>query len=107
MRFNGDNVRTGRVAVVAAGVVSPLGIGLGETLESLLAARDCVTPVDRFDVERCRCKTAAQVALEALKPNAYSSRTRPMHPASHMMIGALAEALEQCPSFRPQLTVIG
>ena len=41
-----------RVAVTAIGVVSPLGLGLSETLESLRAGRDGVTPVTRFDVSR-------------------------------------------------------
>ncbi len=34
-----------RVAVVAAGVVSPLGFGLSETLDSLRKARDCVSQI--------------------------------------------------------------
>ena len=42
--------------VVAAGVVSPLGFGLPETLASLRAAKDCITPVARFSVAQCRCK---------------------------------------------------
>ena len=37
-----------RVAVVAAGVVSPLGAGLGATLAALREARDCVSPVTSF-----------------------------------------------------------
>ena len=51
----------GRVAVVAAGVISPLGAGLEATLASLRAARDCISPVERFPVEQCRCTTAGQV----------------------------------------------
>jgi hypothetical protein len=47
-----------RVAVVAAGVVSPLGFGLAETLDSLRKSRDCVSPIMRFSVAQCRCKTA-------------------------------------------------
>ena len=50
-----------RVAVVAAGVISPLGAGLGETLEALQTARDCVSPVTRFPVDQCRCTTAGQI----------------------------------------------
>ena len=50
-----------RVAVVAAGIVSPLGFGLDETRESLQTGRDCVTPVTRFSVEQTRCKTAGQI----------------------------------------------
>ena len=58
-----------RVAITAAGVVSPLGFGLAETLESLRSARDCVTPIMRFSVAQCRCKTAGQVADARLLAN--------------------------------------
>lgn len=107
MTFNVANVTNKRVAVVAAGSISPLGLGLGETLESLQAARDCVGAVTRFDVERCRCQTAAQVREEGLQPVANGSRAKRLHPASNMMIRALNEALEQDRKFRPELAVIG
>ncbi len=97
-----------RVAVVAAGVISPLGAGLAATLEALRTARDCITPVERFPVEQCRCSTAGQVAdawLAGALPN--DRRTRRLHRASRMMIRALAELLEQAPDFRPELTVVG
>ncbi len=100
--------RQRRVAVVAAGVVSPLGAGAGPTLAALREARDCVSPVTRFSVEQCRCSTAGQVAdewLQAFLPN--DRQTRRLHRASHMMIAALAELREQAPEFRPELTVVG
>ena len=100
---------TARVAVVAAGVVSPLGFGLKETLDSLRNSRDCVSPVRRFSVEQCRCKTAGQIPDERLlaaRDDAPRPRRR-LHRASHMMIQALGEALEQEPQFKPELTVIG
>src|SRR4051812_24966168 len=50
-----------RVAVTAIGVVSPLGLGVAETLAALREGRDCVTPVTRFDVSKNRAKTAGQV----------------------------------------------
>jgi 3-oxoacyl-[acyl-carrier-protein] synthase II len=99
---------TARVAVVAAGVVSPLGFGLSETLDSLREARDCVTRVSRFSVAGCRCKTAGQVPDERLLGKRYEgTRARRLHRASHMMIQALGEALAQEPQFKPELTVIG
>jgi len=107
MTFNAIDVTNHRVAVVAAGVVSPLGIGLAQTLESLRTARDCVTPVERFNVERCRCKTAAQVSGAGLKPISSDPRQGGLHPASHMMSRALQEALGQDSHFQPQLTIIG
>jgi 3-oxoacyl-[acyl-carrier-protein] synthase II len=97
-----------RVAVVAAGVVSPLGFGLAETLDSLRQARDCVTVVTRFSVAECRCKTAGQVPDERLLAGLNNRfHAKRLHRASHMMIHALREAMTQVPQFKPELTVIG
>src|SRR5947209_11646660 len=97
-----------RVAVTAAGVVSPLGFGLAETLESLQSARDCVSPVMRFSVTECRCKTAGQVSdARLLSSHAQVPRSGRLHRASHMMIQALEEVVTQEPEFKPELTVIG
>src|ERR1051326_749697 len=97
-----------RVAVTAAGVVSPLGLGLAETLDSLESARDCVSPVMRFSVTECRCKTAGQVSdSRLLASRAQIPRSRRLHRASHMMIQALQELLAQQPEFDPELTVVG
>src|SRR5437773_115093 len=97
-----------RVAVTAAGVISPLGFGLAETLESLRSARDCVTPVMRFSVTRCRCKTAGQVSdSRLLASHAQIPRSARLHRASHMMIQALQELVTQQPEFQPELTIVG
>ena len=97
-----------RVAVTAAGVVSPLWFGVAETLESLRSARDCVTPVMRFAVTRCRCKTAGQIPdWRLLASYRQIPRSRRLHRASHMMIQALQELVTQQPEFEPELTVIG
>jgi len=102
------SVENARVAIVAAGIVSPLGFGLDETVESLRGARDCVTPVTQFNVDQCRCKTAGQVGDERLLAGRRNGRqTRRLHRASHMMIRALEEALSQDSQFEPDLTVIG
>jgi 3-oxoacyl-[acyl-carrier-protein] synthase II len=99
---------TARVAVVAAGVVSPLGFGLSETLDSLREARDCVNGVTRFSVTGCRCKTAGQLPDERLLNRRYNgAHARRWHRASHMVIQALGEALTQEPQFKPELTVVG
>jgi len=97
-----------RVAVVAAGVVSPLGFGLAETLNSLRRAQDCITTVTRFSVAECRCKTAGQIPDDLLLagPNK-NQRAKRLHRASHMMIHALREAVMQVPQFEPELTIIG
>ena len=97
-----------RVAVVAAGAISPLGFGLTETLDSLRKSRDCVSPVTRFSVAQCRCKTAGQVSDDRLLAGrGEAPRSRRLHRASHMMIQALKEVLAQEPRFEPELTVIG
>jgi 3-oxoacyl-[acyl-carrier-protein] synthase II len=97
-----------RVAVTAAGVVSPLGFGLAETLDSLRSARDCVTRVMRFSVAQCRCKTSGQVAdARLLATRAETPRSARLHRTSHMMIQALEEVVTQQPGFEPELTVIG
>ena len=97
-----------RVAVVAAGVVSPLGFGLSETLDSLREARDCVTRVTRFSVAECRCKTAGQVPDDRLFSTPCGGRrAQRFHRTSRMLVEALREALAQAPDFKPELIVIG
>src|SRR5947208_7479944 len=97
-----------RVAVVAAGVVSPLGFGQAETLNSLRRANDSITSVTRFSVADCRCKTAGQISDERLLAGLNKKpRAKRLHRASHMMIHALREALIQVPQFEPELTIIG
>ncbi len=92
-----------RVAVTAAGIVSPLGHGLAETARSLRAGRDCVTPMarERFDVSLCRSKTAGQVSLP---PRADPDR---WHPASRMMMEAVGEVVRGDGGFRPEIMIIG
>jgi 3-oxoacyl-[acyl-carrier-protein] synthase II len=105
--ITGENA-SARVAIVAAGVVSPLGFGLAETLDSLRRARDCVTAVTRFSVAECRCKTAGQVSDDRLLIGLNKKlRATRLHRASHMMIQALGEAVTQVPQFKPELMVIG
>ena len=97
-----------RVAVVAAGIVSPLGFGLDETRHALRTAADCVTPVEGFEVSQCRCKTAGQVPdARLIGQRQKSRRSARMHRASHLMIAAMAELLERDPKFRPEITIIG
>jgi 3-oxoacyl-[acyl-carrier-protein] synthase II len=110
LTFNVLNVKTRqpRVAIVAAGIVSPLGLGLKETIHSLQIARDCIRPVTTFSVEQCRCKTAGQVPDEFLRGvRAQGRHIQRLHRASHMMIAALEEALGHNREFKPDLTVIG
>ena len=103
-----DTKSAARVAVVAAGVVSPLGFGLAETVASLREARDCISPITRFSVAQCRCKTAGQIPDDRLLAKRGDAlRSRRLHRASHMMIEALEQIVMQDPQFTPELTVIG
>jgi len=100
--------KASRVAVVATGVVSPLGFGSGETLAALREGRDCVSPVTRFSVENCRCKTAGQVADAHLtSAGGPQLRSERLHRVAKMMILALEEALAQAHDFKPDLSVVG
>jgi 3-oxoacyl-[acyl-carrier-protein] synthase II len=97
-----------RVAVVGAGIVSPLGFGLDETHQAVREAKDCVTPVTAFPVDRCRCHTAGQVANGPLaEASRFASHPERLHRVARMMILALNEALAQTGDFRPELTVVG
>ena len=97
-----------RVAVLAMGIVSPLGFGLDETLIALREGRDCVSPVTRFSVEHCRCKTAGQVSDARLTgAGKLLLRSERLHRVAQMMILALGEALAQAPNFQPELSVVG
>src|SRR5438132_12345190 len=96
------------VAVTLAGIVRPRAFGLAETLDSLRSAQDCVTPVMRFSVTQCRCKTAGQVSDSRLhSSHAQVPRSARLHRASHMMIEAVQELLAQHPEFEPELAVVG
>jgi 3-oxoacyl-[acyl-carrier-protein] synthase II len=103
-----DLSKRARVAVVGAGVVSPLGFGMEETLRSLREAKDCVSPVTAFPVDQCRCQTAGQVANGPLaEANEHASHPERLHRVARMMILAMKEALAQADDFRPELTVVG
>jgi 3-oxoacyl-[acyl-carrier-protein] synthase II len=98
-----------RVAIVGAGIVSPLGFGWDETHRSLREAKDCVTPVTMFPVDRTRCKTAGQVEDNRLAAAGkyHPRRSERLHRVARMMILAMKEALDQAGDFKPELTVVG
>jgi 3-oxoacyl-[acyl-carrier-protein] synthase II len=97
-----------RVAVVGAGIVSPLGLGLEETLRSLREAKDCVAPVTAFPVDRCRCQTAGQVSDAWLAAaDDFHEHPERLHRVARMMILALKEAIQLAGEFTPELTVVG
>ena len=97
-----------RVAVVAAGIVSPLGFGLEETLGALREAKDCVSSVTAFPVDRCRCQTAGQIPDGRLaEADRFQRHPERLHRVARMMILAMNAALDQGGDFKPELTVVG
>ena len=98
------------VAVVAAGIISPLGRGMAETLAALRSARDCVAPVTEFDVSKCRSSTAGKVddnALQNAGGKIAERKWKRLHRASRMLIAAMGELVESDRAFAPELVVIG
>jgi 3-oxoacyl-[acyl-carrier-protein] synthase II len=102
-----EPARPATVAIVAAGVVSPLGRGLAETERALREGRDCVTAVTAFDVSSARCQDAGQVPDGWLEDLRDSRERRRLHRASLMMIAAIRELRGQDAGFAPEQFIVG
>ncbi len=96
-----------RVAIVGAGIVSPLGFGLAEADEALRSGQDRVAPVTSFSVDKTRCKTAAAVDDTRLLEGRRTRRERRLHRVSHMVVDALDELLQTSGNFQPQIAIVG
>ena len=77
-----------------------------QNLAALREARDCVTPIERFDVSRTRSKSAGQVVPLETRSSA-GGEDRRLHPAGRMMIAAALELHAGDPGFQPDFMVIG
>jgi hypothetical protein len=86
-----------RVAVTAAGVISPLGFGLAETLESLRSAQDCVTPVMRFSVTQCRLASSRRRLFVGRRHHAGRRHIRHRRNAHHRRRHPVAAARADAP----------
>jgi len=95
------------VAIVAAGIISPLGRGVDATTRSLRDGADCVTPVTAFDVSSARCHTAGQIPDAWMEELRDTRKSRRFHRASLMMIAATREMRGQDPRFAPEQLIIG
>lgn len=90
------------------GCVSPLGTGLAATRDSLRAARDCISPVRLFAVEKCHSQTAGQVeAGLADHARQIAPRAGRWTRAAQMVLAAMEEALRENPGFTPDCVVVG
>jgi len=96
------------VVIAGFGCVSPLGIGREETVLSLRASRDSISPVRLFSVEASQCKTAGQVD-ESLtdRVTQISPKIKRWTRSAQMVVIAMDEALRTHPGFRPDCVVIG
>jgi len=95
------------VAIVAAGIISPLGRGLGATECALRDGADCVTPMTNFDVSSARCHTAGQIPDAWMEDLRATRKARRLHRASLMMLAAVRELRAQDPAFVPEQLFIG
>jgi 3-oxoacyl-[acyl-carrier-protein] synthase II len=111
--ISADSARPAAVAIVAAGIVSPLGRGVDDTARALRQGADCVSPVTAFDVSSARCHDAGQVPdswLADLRQDGdarESRRGRQLHRVSLMMIAAIREVRGQDPAFAPGEFIVG
>jgi 3-oxoacyl-[acyl-carrier-protein] synthase II len=96
------------VGITGLGCVSPLGLGLAATEQSLRASREGIGPVRLFSVEGCQSRTAGQVE-ESLTDQAVAivPRSRRWTRAAQMLLVAAREALEARPGFAPDCVVVG
>ena len=96
-----------QVAIVAAGIISPLGRGMSATARALREGRDCVSPVTAFDVSKTRCSTAGQIPDEWMADLRALRKARRLHRSSLMMIAAAQELRAHDGGYEPELLVIG
>ena len=103
-----ESLRSKRVLVTGLGVVSPLGPDAESNRRSLVEGKECVTPVDRFDVSKTRCKTAGQIPDDWLRtafpPGRASQR---LHRGARMAALALREACASASAPSPEVMVVG
>lgn len=95
------------VAVVAAGIVSPLGYGCEANAEAMREGRDCISPVTAFNTAGARCHSAGQIPDSWLESLRDIRQRRRLHRASLMMIAAMRELRAQDAAFAPEQFIMG
>ncbi len=83
-----------RVAVTGVGLVSPLAIGNAENWDALLAGRNGIGPITRFDASRLSCRIAGEV--KGFDPSLYIEKKeiKKMDTFIHYAMGAAHFAME-------------
>ncbi|MEO8188694.1 MAG: beta-ketoacyl-ACP synthase II [Acidobacteriota bacterium] len=83
-----------RVAVTGVGLVSPLAIGNAENWDALLAGRNGIGPITRFDASRLTCRIAGEV--KGFDPSLYIEKKeiKKMDTFIHYAMGAAHFAME-------------
>jgi 3-oxoacyl-[acyl-carrier-protein] synthase II len=82
-----------RVVVTGLGVVSPLGVGVPRFWEALVAGRNGVRRLSRFDVTGIRTPVAAEVVGFDARDHADSRSVRTSDPAALYLLAAAREAV--------------
>ena len=80
------------VAVTGIGIVTPLGVGVVDNWEALLAGKSGITRIDRFPVDHLRTTIAGTVKLPGVDTGAMTSAERVLRYASTAVQEALATA---------------
>jgi 3-oxoacyl-[acyl-carrier-protein] synthase II len=80
-----------RVAVTGIGLVTPLGVGTGETWQGLLEARSAVGPIDGYDASSLRTQLGAEI--HDLDPKQFVSRRLLRTMTRYDMLASVAAAI--------------
>lgn len=87
---------THRVVITGMGAVSPAGIGVPALWEAVMEGRQCITPIDRFDVSEFNVKLAGQVPdFDAVACGMTKKETRRFALFVQYAIAASDEAMAQ------------
>lgn len=89
------------VVVTGMGMVSPLGSGVEASWSALEEGRDAAAPMELFDVEGCRCRTAAQARLPEIA-GASAAEMKHWPRATRLALPAAREALDQAGWLGPE-----
>ncbi len=96
------------VAISGLGCACSLGFHVSQVAQSLRSGSAHVVPVDLFSVEGCQARTAAQFpdSPAELAASIHTPSRRWSRAAQSVLI-VLAEALQNCETFQPDVVIVG